>query len=161
MMFQRSIPGVALQYATRTLTTGFRVLHMPQLSPTTKSAAIEEWYLKEGKEVSSYDLAMRVKTDGLVCSENKLGNNSGALTVESTSLDVEIIEDGIVAKILVEAEKGTYLKVGTPLAIVSTEYLSERDLDDLDLEAIIARNANRALWQAYLVDERDACRTCD
>jgi pyruvate/2-oxoglutarate dehydrogenase complex dihydrolipoamide acyltransferase (E2) component len=144
---------------TRALSTEFRILRMPQLSPTTTSAAIEEWYLTEGSIVSSYDLALRVKAEDLVSSENKLEDGYG-VSVTQTSLDVEVIEDGVVAKILIKADKGTYLKVNTPLALISEEPLSERELGSLNADAIIASNASSALWQAYLVNEGDACGTC-
>ena len=143
-------------FLSRALSTEFRVLRMPQLSPTTKSAVIEAWYVEEGSRVSSYDLALRVSTHELT--ENKVENEA----MSRTNLDVEVIEDGMVVKILVNADHlgQVQVPVDTPLAILCDDDLSEVERENLDTKVILSNDVNNALWQAYLVDEGDACGTC-
>jgi pyruvate/2-oxoglutarate dehydrogenase complex dihydrolipoamide acyltransferase (E2) component len=127
----------------------FRVLAMPRLSPTTESVKIREWYLREGDTFESYQLALRVETDSLLKDE-------GEITHE---LDIEIIEEGTVVKLLIDASDEKYIDVDTPIALVCDEDHFDKDkAGKVDLT-----QAPLALWQAYAIakeDEPERCGTC-
>ena len=137
----------------------YRVLRMPPLSPTTLSAAVQKWYVKEGETVSSYDLALRVHTLNLTTDFNKPDKIEGER--EGISLDIEIIEDCTIAKILVHAETDRQVKVGAPLAILSDEEMCENSVMNFKWREVLdQKTTTNALWQAYLVSGGDECGSC-
>lgn len=74
---------------------------MPALSPTMEEGTLATWLVKEGDTVSSGDVIAEIETD-------------------KATMEVESIDDGTVAKLLVEA--GTdEVKVGTLIAILAEE----------------------------------------
>jgi len=72
---------------------------MPSLGADMKSAVLMEWKVKEGDSVKKGDVIAEVETSKGV-------------------IEIEVFEDGIVEKILVQEE--TESAVGTPLAIISS-----------------------------------------
>ena len=129
----------------------FRILAMPRLSPSTTSAKIREWYLQKHDKFENYQLALRVETDSLL--ENEDGGNG-----TTHELDIEILEEGSVVEILVDASND-FLDVGTPLAIVSDD--SQWSEDEAMSVDIFSKKMPLALWQAYKVDaDPDSCGTC-
>ena len=73
---------------------------MPSLGADMESAVLMEWHVKEGDHVEKGQVIAEVET------------NKGVI-------EIEVFEDGIVEKILVQEE--TECAVGTPLAIIRTE----------------------------------------
>ncbi|MDH4943975.1 dihydrolipoamide acetyltransferase family protein [Sulfurimonas sp. C5] len=73
---------------------------MPSLGADMESAVLMEWHVKEGDKVSKGDVIAEVETSKGV-------------------IEIEVFEDGIVEKLLVEEE--TECKVGTPLAIINSD----------------------------------------
>lgn len=74
---------------------------MPALSPTMEEGTLTRWLVKEGDEVKSGDVIAEIETD-------------------KATMEVEAVEEGIVAKLLVEA--GTEgVKVNAPIAILKEE----------------------------------------
>ena len=131
--------------------TTFRVLAMPRLSPTTESARIKEWYLQKHSVFESYQLALRVETHSLLKDEG----DSERTTHE---LDIEILEEGSIVKILVEASD-ELVDVDTPLAILSDDAdWNEEEAREVN---VLSKNTPAALWQAYAVEvDLDSCGTC-
>ncbi|KAF3937225.1 hypothetical protein ABW19_dt0207382 [Dactylella cylindrospora] len=76
---------------------------MPALSPTMTEGTIASWKIKEGDKFSAGDVILEVETD-------------------KAQMDVEARDDGILAKIFVEASKNP-IKVGTRIGILA-------DVDD-------------------------------
>lgn len=72
---------------------------MPSLGADMESATLMEWKIKEGDKVKKGDVVAEVETSKGV-------------------IEIEVFEDGVVEKLLVEPE--TECKVGTPLAIISS-----------------------------------------
>jgi pyruvate dehydrogenase E2 component (dihydrolipoamide acetyltransferase) len=77
------------------------VLTMPALSPTMTQGNIAAWLKKEGESISAGDTIAQVETD-------------------KATVDFEVLDDGIVAKLLV-AEGASDLAVGTPVAVLVEE----------------------------------------
>lgn len=73
---------------------------MPSLGADMESAVLMEWHVKEGDHVTKGQVIAEVETSKGV-------------------IEIEVFEEGIVEKILVEPE--TECTVGTPLAIIRTE----------------------------------------
>ena len=73
---------------------------MPSLGADMESAILMEWLVKEGDQVSKGQVIAEVETSKGV-------------------IEIEIFEDGVVEKLLVEEE--TDCKVGTPLALIRSE----------------------------------------
>jgi pyruvate dehydrogenase E1 component beta subunit len=74
---------------------------MPALSPTMEEGTLARWLVKEGDDVKSGDVIAEIETD-------------------KATMEVEAVEEGIVAKLLVEA--GTEgVKVNAPIAILKEE----------------------------------------
>ncbi|MGP1275082.1 MAG: pyruvate dehydrogenase complex E1 component subunit beta [Caulobacterales bacterium] len=74
---------------------------MPALSPTMEEGTLARWLVKEGDEVKSGDVIAEIETD-------------------KATMEVEAVEEGVVAKLLVEA--GTEnVKVNAPIAILKEE----------------------------------------
>ncbi|WP_262695136.1 pyruvate dehydrogenase complex E1 component subunit beta [Kordiimonas aquimaris] len=82
---------------------------MPALSPTMEEGTLATWLVKVGDTVASGDVLAEIETD-------------------KATMEVESIDDGVVAKILVEA--GTdEVKVGTLIAILAEEGEDPNALD--------------------------------
>ena len=74
---------------------------MPALSPTMEEGKLARWLIKEGDSIAAGDVIAEIETD-------------------KATMEIEAIEDGSLAKILVsEGEEG--VKVNTPIAIVVEE----------------------------------------
>ena len=69
---------------------------MPALSPTMEEGTLAKWLVKEGDTVSSGDLLAEIETD-------------------KATMEVEAVDDGVLAVILVEAGSEN-VAVGTPIA---------------------------------------------
>ena len=74
---------------------------MPALSPTMEEGKLAKWLKKEGDPVKSGDVLAEIETD-------------------KATMEVEAIDEGILAKILVE-EGAEGVKVNTPIAIIAGE----------------------------------------
>jgi len=74
---------------------------MPALSPTMEEGNLAKWLVKEGDKVSAGDVLAEIETD-------------------KATMEVETIEDGIVAKLLVEAGS-VGVKVNQVIAILTAE----------------------------------------
>ena len=70
---------------------------MPSLGADMESAVLMEWKVQEGDEVKKGDVVAEVETSKGV-------------------IEIEVFEDGVVKKLLVEPE--TECDVGTPLALI-------------------------------------------
>ncbi len=82
---------------------------MPALSPTMEEGTLSKWMIKEGETVSSGDVLAEIETD-------------------KATMEVEAVEEGILAKILVpEGSEG--VKVNAPIAILLEE---DEDASALD-----------------------------
>ena len=74
---------------------------MPALSPTMEEGKLAKWLKKEGDPVKSGDVLAEIETD-------------------KATMEVEAIDDGFLAKILIE--EGTEgVKVNTPIAVITAE----------------------------------------
>ncbi len=74
---------------------------MPALSPTMEEGKLAKWMVKEGDAVQIGDVIAEIETD-------------------KATMEVEVIEEGNVAKLLV-AEGTEGVKVNTPIAIIAVE----------------------------------------
>lgn len=82
---------------------------MPALSPTMEEGTLSKWLVKEGDTVSSGDLLAEIETD-------------------KATMEVEAVEEGTVAKLLVTAGSDG-VKVNAPIAILLEE---DEDASALD-----------------------------
>ena len=82
---------------------------MPALSPTMEEGTLSKWLVKEGDTVNSGDLLAEIETD-------------------KATMEVEAVEEGTVAKLLVEAGSEG-VKVNAPIAILLEE---DEDASALD-----------------------------
>src|SRR5918994_2792669 len=74
---------------------------MPALSPTMEEGKLAKWLVKEGDEIKSGDVIAEIETD-------------------KATMEFEAVDDGRVAKILVE--EGTEgVKVNTPIAVIAAD----------------------------------------
>lgn len=89
----------------KSLSKTMRMLVMPKLSPTMTKGKINNLFLKELQAVTSHDVVFEVATDTLL-------NTS----IEQSIMDIEIIEDMIVARVFAQA--GSVLPVGRPIALL-------------------------------------------
>ena len=76
-------------------------IYMPALSPTMEEGTLANWLIKEGDSVSSGDVIAEIETD-------------------KATMEVEAIDEGTVAKILVDAGAEN-VKVGTLIALLAEE----------------------------------------
>ncbi len=74
---------------------------MPALSPTMEEGTLATWLVKEGDSVSSGDVIAEIETD-------------------KATMELESIDDGVVAKLLVEAGTDN-VAVGTLIAVLAEE----------------------------------------
>jgi len=105
---------------------------MPALSPTMEEGTLSKWLVKEGDTVSSGDLLAEIETD-------------------KATMEVEAVEEGVVAKILV-ASGSEGVKVNAPIAI-----LLEEDEDASALDGYVAGGAAKPAPQTPTppVEKRD------
>jgi pyruvate dehydrogenase E1 component beta subunit len=82
---------------------------MPALSPTMEEGTLAKWTVKVGDTVSSGDVIAEIETD-------------------KATMEVEAVEEGVVAKLLVE-EGAEGVKVNAPIAILLEEGEDESALD--------------------------------
>ncbi len=87
---------------------GVRLLPMPKLSPSMVSGKVEKWRIKPGDQIQPYQLILEISTESLL----KIG-------IQKDIMDIEIIEDAYLAKILVN--EGESIRVGGPIAIFCEE----------------------------------------
>lgn len=90
-------------------------IFMPALSPTMEEGTLATWLVKEGDSVSSGDVIAEIETD-------------------KATMEVESIDDGVMAKIIIEAGTDN-VPVGQIIAV-----LAEEDEDPAD----VAENAGNA-----------------
>ncbi len=74
---------------------------MPALSPTMEEGKLSKWLVKEGDSVQSGDVIAEIETD-------------------KATMEVEAVDEGTLAKILVE-EGTESVKVNTPIAVIAEE----------------------------------------
>ncbi len=74
---------------------------MPALSPTMEEGTLAKWLVKEGDEVSAGDVIAEIETD-------------------KATMEVEAVDEGIVAKLLVDAGSEG-VKVNTVIAVLAQE----------------------------------------
>ena len=82
---------------------------MPALSPTMEEGTLAKWTVKVGDTVSSGDVIAEIETD-------------------KATMEVEAVEEGVVAKLLVE-EGAEGVKVNAPIAMLLEEGEDESALD--------------------------------
>lgn len=93
-----------------------QLFDMPSMSPTMEEGSIVEWKFKEGASFKSGDVLLEIETD-------------------KAEIAVEAADDGILAKILVEAgTKG--ITVGKPIAVTAEE---GDNLGEIDIDALVAQ----------------------
>lgn len=96
-------------------------IFMPALSPTMEEGTLATWLVKEGDNVTSGDVIAEIETD-------------------KATMEVESIDDGVVAKILVEA--GTDgVPVGQIIAILAEE---GEDIADIEVPTAAAATPEAA-----------------
>lgn len=86
---------------------------MPSLGADMESAILMEWLVQEGEEVTKGQVIAEVETSKGV-------------------IEIEVFEDGVVEKLLVEEE--TDCKVGIPLALIRTSEVSEAVVEEMQEE---------------------------
>ncbi|MGV6800438.1 MAG: pyruvate dehydrogenase complex dihydrolipoamide acetyltransferase [bacterium] len=87
---------------------------MPALSPTMEEGTLAKWLVTEGEAINSGDVIAEIETD-------------------KATMEVEAVDDGKIAKILVPA--GTEnVQVNAPIAILLEEGESE---DDIEMESLL------------------------
>ena len=88
---------------------------MPALSPTMEEGTLASWQVKPGDTVSSGDVLCEIETD-------------------KATMEVEAVEEGTIAKLLVEA--GTEgVKVNAPIAVLLEEGEDESALEGFEAKA--------------------------
>lgn len=93
-------------------------IFMPALSPTMEEGTLANWLVKEGDTVSSGDVIAEIETD-------------------KATMEVESIDDGVMAKILVEAGTDN-VPVGQIIAIMAEE---GEDVADIEVPSATAAPA--------------------
>lgn len=99
------------------LWSNFRLLVMPQLSPSMKGGVLKKLYIHPGQYVAAYDLVFDITTQTLL---NIPSNDGGSIEMQ-----IEVMEDMYVAKLF--QEEGSVVEVGQPLAILCD------NIDELNL----------------------------
>ena len=93
---------------------------MPALSPTMEEGTLSKWLIKPGDEVSSGDVIAEIETD-------------------KATMEVEAVDEGTLAKILVEA--GTEgVKVNSVIAVLAEE---GEDVDSVKAEEVSGADASK------------------
>jgi pyruvate/2-oxoglutarate dehydrogenase complex dihydrolipoamide acyltransferase (E2) component len=99
------------------LWSSFRLLVMPQLSPSMKGGILKKLYIHPGQYVAAYDLVFDITTQTLLNIPSKDGG--------SIEMQIEVMEDMFVAKLF--QQEGNVVEVGQPIAILCD------NIDELDL----------------------------
>lgn len=86
---------------------------MPALSPTMEEGNLAKWLVKEGDQVSAGDVIAEIETD-------------------KATMEVEAVDEGIVAKIIVDAGT-TGVKVNSVIAILAEE---DEDVGNIEVDII-------------------------
>ena len=116
-----------------------RVVRMPSLSPTIKSAKLLKLHITEGQLVSPYDLCFEVLAKGLTSQS----------TTDESWMEIEVIEDMYVAKML--CIPGEVLEVDSPIAL-----LCENKEDIQNIHSLRSLTGiHSAIWQAYVKTRSD------
>lgn len=102
------------------LWSNFRLLVMPQLSPSMKGGVLKKLYIHPGQYVAAYDLVFDITTQTLLNIPSNDGSNNGSIEMQ-----IEVMEDMYVAKLF--QEEGSVIEVGQPIAILCD------NIDELDL----------------------------
>lgn len=133
-------------------------LSMPKLSPTMTSGKLTKWHASNRQYMKSYDLITEVSALSLVSLNS----------FEVTAMEIELIEDMYISKILVPADDDAIIAVGTPIAIlceeesdidvISSWTLTAEDIQTLCLDK--TKNIKTAMWQAYLKHNDDVNKSC-
>ncbi len=82
---------------------------MPALSPTMEEGTLAKWTVSEGDTVSTGDVIAEIETD-------------------KATMEVEAVDDGVIAKILI-SEGTENVKVNEPIAVIVAEGESADDID--------------------------------
>jgi pyruvate dehydrogenase E2 component (dihydrolipoamide acetyltransferase) len=92
------------------------VVGMPALSPTMETGILSEWYLPEGGAFAAGQVLAKIETD-------------------KATIDFEAQDDGVIAKILMEAGNGNDIPVGTPIMVTVEEADDVEAFKDFKVEA--------------------------
>ena len=97
------------------------VVGMPSLSPTMEAGTISAWNVKEGSSFAAGDVICSIETD-------------------KATVDFEAQDDGVMAKIIIEAGAGE-IKCGTPIMVTVTDEGDVAAFKDFVVEAAAAASA--------------------
>ena len=132
------------------------VVPMPRLSPTNTGGKITKWHIKESGNLMAYELICDIDGDSVT--------EATTDTLSSfTPMELEIQEDGIVAKLLYP-EGDRLIPCGHPIAILCEE--KEEIVEALawadrlvDKDMYEQSDIDMAGWQAYVKshDESNSC----
>jgi pyruvate dehydrogenase E2 component (dihydrolipoamide acetyltransferase) len=78
------------------------IVGMPALSPTMETGILSEWYIPEGSAFAAGQSLAKIETD-------------------KATIDYEAQDDGVIAKIFMEAGTGEDIPVGTPIMMTVEE----------------------------------------
>jgi len=87
-----------------------KLMPMPRLSPSMQCGVLERWVVRSGDPIEMYDVVCHVSTDQLT-TENPTGHPH--------VLEIEVHEDGFLAKILVAP--GSRVAPDEPIAVFCEE----------------------------------------
>ena len=110
---------------------------MPALSPTMETGTISEWKVKEGEAFAAGDSLAEIETD-------------------KASIDFEAQDDGVVAKILVDAGTAD-ITVGKPIMVTIEEEEDVAAFADFEIESEDFEKGP-AVVQPPQVKSEDFCR---
>ncbi len=96
-------------------------IKMPALSPTMTTGKLSKWLVAEGEQVSSGDVVAEIETD-------------------KATMEVEAVDDGIVAKIMIEAGHEN-VAVGTVIAVLAEDCDAVVDVAN-DAASQVEKNTN-------------------
>lgn len=129
------------------------VVPMPRLSPTNTGGIITKWHVEENSTVTAYELICDI--DGASVVETKVNSLSTL-----TPMELEIQEDGIVAKLLY-SEGPTLIPCGKPIAILceqKEELFEALEIAEklVDKDVYEQSDVEMAGWQAYVKSSKDS-----
>lgn len=113
-------------------------IFMPALSPTMEEGTLASWLVKEGDSVASGDVIAEIETD-------------------KATMEVESIDDGVIAKIMVEAGTDN-VPVGQIIALLAEE---GEDVDEVAAKADSASSSSKSAPAAEPVAEEASEETTD
>lgn len=103
-----------------------------------QSGVLEQWLLNQGDPIKMYDVVCNVSTDQLTESR----------TDPRYTLEIEVHEDGYLARILVPA--GSHAAPDEPIAILCEQREDVAAFDDLTLFPRDLVSPGTFFWQAYV-----------